>query len=181
MESLENMGCTFLERKWWLLWIWGRLQAPSLVQKWSVTLIHWANQSPWPRARPGPQAAVNLKMPAGHGTEAALAPCPSWLVRTSWEHLRPPWQACGCLFKKRQAAKHNEICNCPSVAQIKFFSLPMPRTFLTTVQRSILTIQGGGELSRLLCEGGEVLGDKNVYCHEGERGKTPGECQEKYL
>lgn len=65
--------------------------------------------------------------------------------------------------------------------KLNFFPLPLARTFLTTVQRSILTIQGGGELSRLLCEGGAVLGDKNFSCHEGERGKTPGECQEKYL
>lgn len=42
--------------------------------------------------------------------------------------------------------------------KLNFFPLPLARTFLTTVQWSILTIQGGGELSRLLCEGGAVLG-----------------------
>lgn len=31
----------------------------------------------------------------------------------------PTGRAHECLFKKRQAANHNEICNCPSVAQIK--------------------------------------------------------------
>ena len=105
-------------------------------QKWSVTLIHCTNQSPWMRASQDPRAAANLKMPAGHGTEDVLDSCPPWLVRTSPECLRPPLAGRECLFKKRQAANHNEICNCPSVAQIKknFFCLPLPKISLATVQ-----------------------------------------------
>lgn len=55
------------------------------------------------------------------------------------------------LFKKRQAANHNEICNCPSVAQIKkiFFCLPLPKISLTTVQWSNLAFQRGGGLYKL--------------------------------
>ena len=59
-------------------------------QKWSVTLIHCTNQSPWTRASQDPQAVANLKMPAGHGTEGVLDSCLPWLVRTSRERLRPP-------------------------------------------------------------------------------------------
>lgn len=36
----------------------------------------------------------------------------------------PTGRARECLFKTRQAANHNEICNCPSVAQIKKKFLP---------------------------------------------------------
>lgn len=93
-------------------------------RKWSVTLIHCTDQSPWPTASWDPPAAANSKMPAGHGTEDALASCLPWPVRTAGGTWAPIGRARECLFKKRQAANHNEVCNCPSVAQIKkkFFS-----------------------------------------------------------
>jgi hypothetical protein len=67
----------------------------------------------------------------------------------------PVGRARECLFKKRQTANHNEICNCPSVAQIKNFPLPLPRISLTTVQWSNLMIgRGDRGLNRLLSFGG---------------------------
>lgn len=116
------------------------------VQKWSVTLIHCTNQPPWRTASQDPQAAANLKVPAGHRTEDALAPCPPWLVCSGPQHLRPVGRARECLFKERQAASHDEICHCPSVAQIKkIYFLPLPRISLTTVQWPHLLRGGGGD------------------------------------
>lgn len=107
------------------------------AQKWSVTLIHGANRSPWLPASQDPQAAANLKTPAGPGTGGVLAGRPPWLVSPGREHLGPRWQGAGSLFKERQAANHGEICKCPSVAQIKhFFPVHCQKFLLTTVQWS---------------------------------------------
>lgn len=144
--SLESTGRTFPGRKPGPLGSPGR-RGPHLgVQKWSVTLIHCATQPPWRMASQDPQAAANLKVPAGHRTEDALAPCPPWLVRSGPQHLRPVGRVHECLFKERQAASHDEICHCPSVAQIKkIYFLPLPRISLTAVQWPHLPLGGGGD------------------------------------
>lgn len=98
--SLESTGRTFPGRRPGPLGSRGR-RGPHLgLQKWSVTLIHCADQPLWRAASQDPQAVANLKVPAGHLTEDALAPCPPWLVRSGPQHLRPVGRAASAFLRR---------------------------------------------------------------------------------
>lgn len=73
-----------------LLWIWGRLQTPSLVPEMvsDFDSLHKAVTLAWSQS--GSWGCSELEDVSGARHEDALDPCPPWLVRTSREHLRPP-------------------------------------------------------------------------------------------
>lgn len=158
----------------------GRLRTPSLLPEMVSSFDSLHRPVALAESQLGPSGGSKRGDASGARRRGRLGPAPAPLARTS-RGTWAPLAARGRLFKKRQAASHSEVCNCPSVAQIKKNFFPsIAKNFSNCVQWSSHRGEGAGRSQPFSFRASSWVRGEDAHRWEGERGSIPGGCQEKH-